>query len=61
MTPKVQQIPVPTLPNAPPPPPVIQNQPTGQKPGAKPGTSYLNAATSVPSKANIGKKTLIGQ
>lgn len=61
MKPSVQQIPVPTLPQAPTALPVIQNSPTGQKPGAKGQTSFLNSATSLPSKANTGQKQLIGQ
>lgn len=61
MTPTVQQLPVPSLPSAPSSPPVMGNQPQGQKPQRSPATpSYLNAGMS-PSKANIGTKQLVGQ
>lgn len=61
MSPKVEQIPVPTLPQAPAAPPVMGQQPQGQKPGRKSSApSFLNAAMS-PSKANVGTKQLVGQ
>ncbi len=62
MTPSQPQQAVPQLPNAPPPPPVIAQNPQGQKPGKKSATpSFLNA-TALPSPGvESGGKKLVGQ
>lgn len=61
MTPSVNQIPVPTLPQAPAPPPVFGSDPTTQKPSRKtPTASYLNSSA-LPSPSQVGQKKLVGQ
>lgn len=50
-----------SMPNAPTPPPVFANDPTGKKPKQKSMTpTYLGTGTT-PDQTNMGGKTLIGQ
>jgi hypothetical protein len=62
VTPKTPSAPLPQLPTDTPTPPVFGMAQSGQKkPGMKsPQASFLSAA-SVPTKANIGTKQLVGQ
>lgn len=61
MTPETPQAVLPQLPNAVPPPPVFGSAPQGKKPGIKSATPSFLGAADLPSKANIGTKTLVGQ
>src|SRR5713226_4739000 len=62
MTPSTPQQAVPQLPNAPPPPPVIAQNPQGQKPGKKSATpSCLNSSALPSPSMEPGGKQLVGQ
>jgi len=59
MTPSApQQI---IMPAAPPPAPVFANAPEGHKPGAKSSATTFIGSAALPSQANAGWKSLLGQ
>lgn len=61
MTPSVQQVPVPTLPQSQAQAPVFGSSPTGAKPQAKSTTPTFINATAAPQGQSTGAKQLIGQ
>jgi hypothetical protein len=59
MTPPAPQLP--TLPNAPTPPPVFASSPTGQKPQQKSMNTTFIGGAMVPNQSQTPGKTLLGQ
>lgn len=60
MVPNTPGAALPQLPGNIPPPPVLQASSTGKSAAGPSAPTFLNMSTSVPSKANLGQKQLIG-
>jgi hypothetical protein len=60
MSPSAASTPLPTLPAAPPPPPVFGQNPQGQKPGKKSATPTFLGTQAVPDSTSSQGKQLVG-